>query len=54
MLTVLERSGARAASEEAAACHAREALTRLQGLDLVPARRRELEALALYLVHRRR
>ena len=54
VLAVLERSGARAASEEAAARHAEEALSRLQGLDLVPARRRELEALALYLVHRRR
>jgi geranylgeranyl diphosphate synthase type I len=57
VLAVLERSGARAASEEAAARHAEEALSalgRLQGLDLVPARRREMEALALYLVHRRR
>jgi len=57
VLAVLERSGARAASEEAAARHVEEALSALgglQGLDLVPARRRELEALALYLVHRRR
>jgi geranylgeranyl diphosphate synthase type I len=57
VLAVLERSGARAASEEAAARHVEEALSALgglEGLDLVPARRRELEALALYLVHRRR
>jgi geranylgeranyl pyrophosphate synthase len=54
VLAVLERSGAHAASEEAAARHVEEALTHLQGLDLAPARRRELEALALYLVHRRR
>ena len=57
MLAVLERSGARAASEEAAVRHAEEALSALgglQGLDVVPARRRELEALALCLVHRRR
>jgi geranylgeranyl pyrophosphate synthase len=53
VLAVLERSGARAASEEAADSQVEEALTCLQGLDLVPARRRELEALALYLVHRR-
>jgi hypothetical protein len=51
---MLERSGALAASEEAAACHVEEALTGLQGLELVPARRRELEALALHLVRRRR
>jgi len=57
VLAVLERSGARAASEEAAARHVEEALSALgglQGLELVPARRREMEALALYLVHRRR
>jgi geranylgeranyl diphosphate synthase type I len=57
VLAVLERSGARAASEEAAARHVEEALSALDGLEgpgLVPARRRELEALALYLVHRRR
>jgi geranylgeranyl diphosphate synthase type I len=54
VLAVLERSGARAASEEAAACHVEEALASLQGLDLVPARRRDLEALALYLTRRRR
>jgi geranylgeranyl diphosphate synthase type I len=54
VLAVLERSGAHAASEEAAAHHVKEALARLQGLDLVPARRRELEALALYLAQRRR
>jgi geranylgeranyl diphosphate synthase type I len=51
---VLERSGAHVASDEAAACHVERALTCLQGLDLAPARRRELEALALYLLHRRR
>jgi geranylgeranyl diphosphate synthase, type I len=57
VLAVLERSGARAASEEAADCHVEEALSALgglQGLDLVPARRRELEALAFYLVRRHR
>jgi geranylgeranyl diphosphate synthase, type I len=54
VLAVLERSGARAASEEAAAAHVGGALTRLQGLNLAPARQRELEALAVYLVHRRR
>jgi len=54
VMAVLERSGARAASEEAVACHVDGALACLKGLDLVPARRRELETLALYLVRRRR
>jgi len=57
VLAVLGRSGARACSEEAAARHVEDALSALGGLqvpDLVTARRRELEALALYLVGRRR
>ena len=57
VLAVLERSGARACSEEAAARHVEAALSALGGLQgpgLVPARRRELESLALYLVRRRR
>jgi geranylgeranyl diphosphate synthase type I len=57
VLAVLGRCAARAASEEAAASHVEGALSAsggLQGLDLVPARQRELEALALYLVRRRR
>jgi geranylgeranyl diphosphate synthase type I len=54
VLAVLERSGARVASDEAAASHVEGALSRLRGQDLVPARRRELEALAVHLVHRRR
>lgn len=57
VLAILERSGARARSEEAAAHHVDDALSGFDGLQrpgLVPARRRELEALALYLVHRRR
>jgi geranylgeranyl diphosphate synthase type I len=57
VLAVLERSGARACSEEAAARYVEDALSTLDGLqvpDLVPARRRELEALALYLMGRRR
>jgi geranylgeranyl diphosphate synthase type I len=52
VIAVLERSGAHVASEETAARHVEGALACLQGLDLAPARRRELEALALYLVHR--
>jgi geranylgeranyl diphosphate synthase type I len=57
VLAVLERSGARACSEEAATRHvegALAALAGLQGPDLVPARWRELEALAFYLVRRSR
>jgi geranylgeranyl diphosphate synthase type I len=54
VLSVLERCRARAAGEEAAASRVQEALNRLKGLDLAPPRRRELEALALYLVRRRR
>jgi geranylgeranyl diphosphate synthase type I len=54
VLAVLERSGARLASEEAAACHVEEALAYLRGLDLVPTRRRELETLAFHLVRRHR
>lgn len=54
VMAVLERSGARAASEEATSCHIEGALACLQGLDLAPARRRELETLARSLVHRRR
>ena len=55
VLAVLERAGARVAGEEAVARHVREALSaleRLPELDLVPARRRELEALADHLVRR--
>jgi geranylgeranyl diphosphate synthase type I len=51
---VLERAGARARSEEAARQHTAEALRRLEGLDLVPARRRDLEAFAAYVTERRR
>ena len=54
VLAALERSGARAAGEKAVARRVAEALSCLEGLDLAPARRRELEALAVYLVHRRR
>ncbi len=57
MLAVLERAGARVAGEEAVAQHVREALSALERLpeqDLVSARRRELEALAEYLLRRRR
>lgn len=57
VLAVLERSGARARSEEAVARHVEHALcalAALQGPGLAPARQRELEALALYLVHRSR
>jgi geranylgeranyl diphosphate synthase type I len=54
VLAVLERCDARAASDEAAASHVEGALRRLEGLHLVPPRQRELEALAAYLVHRRR
>jgi geranylgeranyl diphosphate synthase type I len=51
---VLERIGARAHGEEAARQHTAEALRRLEGLDLVPARRRDLEAFAAYVTERRR
>jgi len=57
VLVVLERVGARAAGEEEAARHVQEALSALGrsgGLELVPARWRELEALANFLVRRRR
>jgi geranylgeranyl diphosphate synthase type I len=57
VLAVLDRSGAHACSEEAAAGHVEDALSALGGLrgsDLVPARRREMEALALYLLGRSR
>ena len=54
VLAVLERCGARAASEKAAVGHVAEGLSRLQELDLAPPRRSELEGLAHYLVRRRR
>ncbi len=54
VMAVLERSGARAACEKAVACHVDDALACLDGLDLVPARQRDLESLARYLVRRRR
>ena len=52
--SILERTGALAFSEEAARRHAAEALTHLDGLELVPARRRELESFAAYVAERRR
>jgi geranylgeranyl diphosphate synthase type I len=55
VLAVLERVGARAAGEEEAAHHVQEALSALgRSEGLVPARRRDLEVLATYLVRRRR
>jgi geranylgeranyl diphosphate synthase type I len=52
--SILERTGALASSEEAARRHAAEAFQRLDGLELVPARRRQLESFAAYVAARRR
>jgi geranylgeranyl diphosphate synthase type I len=52
--SILERTEALASSEEAARHHAAEAVGRLDGLELVPARRRELESFAAYVAERRR
>jgi len=49
---LLERAGARARSQETASRYAAEALQRLEGIDLVPERRRDLELLADYFVNR--
>lgn len=52
--SILERTGALAFGEEAARRHAAEALTQLDEIDLVPARRRELESFAAFVAERRR
>ena len=52
VLQVLERTRARASSQRAAARYATRALGHLEGLDLVPERRRDLETLAAYFVNR--
>ncbi len=49
---ILERAGARAHSQQVAAGYATQALEQLKGLELVPERRRDLEALADYFVNR--
>lgn len=49
---LLEKSGARARSQNAAAKYAGEALAHLDGLELMPDRRRDLELLADYFVNR--
>lgn len=52
VLRILERTRARASSQRAAARYATRALRHLEGLDLVPERRRDLETLAAYFVNR--
>jgi len=52
VVAVLERAGARQAGQRAAVQFRDEALAALAGLTLVPARRRNLEALASYMVQR--
>jgi geranylgeranyl diphosphate synthase type I len=49
---ILQRLGAHRHSQEMAAEHAARALHHLEGLDLVPERHRDLEALADYFVNR--
>jgi geranylgeranyl diphosphate synthase type I len=49
---ILERAGAHAGSQQVAAGYATQALGHLESLDLVPDRRRDLEALADYFVSR--
>jgi geranylgeranyl diphosphate synthase type I len=52
VLRILDRTRARADSRQAAARYAARALANLEGLDLVPDRRRDLETLADYFVNR--
>ena len=49
---LLERAGAQVRSQEMASRYATEALRCLEGIDLVPERRRDLELLADYFVNR--